>query len=607
MSIGIRDINDYFKVAMSYPVARLQAVIRNQDQSIPMLAAMAAFEVKGPMEIAAKAQQALAQKSTVNVREKLAQEGEEEKNGMLPDNLMMAMQQQQQGSLPENTGIGQLPAPNMQGMGRANGGIIAFDDGGEVPGYAGENGSFVSSVGDFFGNLMPKEYDDETKQRLNAIDSERRSYAKQLYDIAGPSGRNVKTPEQQAAADKLKARIEQLDKDFMSTKFSKAKTKTEEKPRVSAGANEARISKPYPSDAKPKAVDPTAGQAVTAENANPSFVPTNTLPSAPPLPEGRGTGASETKTGIATLGKEPTLEPYKAQPIKDIGAEINTTFGVDKLTSGANELGGILEKGATDARARFEKRPQQTPYKEYERTLRSEEQNAEQDKKDAFQMALVNAGLGIAAGGSRHALQNIAEGAMVGTKQYMGAMKDLKAAAKERQKAFAMIDEARSAKADRDFDRAEALENSILGHKVKSKELSIDAISKALQITVPQATSIFNKQAELQEQDKRVLFEQRMETDRSNKRNATTLAAYDKMAGNRGGGEYNIAWDNATNANKAAMQANPMLAVEYQKNPQKYQDDFNKLLQQALNKSTTTGGATMPGGGNLKFLGFEKQ
>ena len=222
-------------------------------------------------------------------------------------------------------------------------------------------------------------------------------------------------------------------------------------------------------------------------------------------------------------------------------------------------------------------------------------------------MALVNAGLGIAAGGSRHALQNIAEGAMVGTKQYMGAMKDLKAAAKERQKAFAMIDEARSAKADRDFDRAEALENSILGHKVKSKELSIDAISKALQITVPQATSIFNKQAELQEQDKRVLFEQRMETDRSNKRNATTLAAYDKMAGNRGGGEYNIAWDNATNAIKAAMQANPMLAVEYQKNPQKYQDDFNKLLQQALNKSTTTGGATMPGGGNLKFLGFEKQ
>jgi galactokinase len=35
--------------------------------------------------------------------------------------------------------------------------------------------------------------------------------------------------------------------------------------------------------------------------------------------------------------------------------------------------------------------------------------------------------------------------------------------------------------------------------------------------------------------------------------------------------------------------------------------DFNNYLQQALNKSTTTGGATMPGGAGPKFLGFEKQ
>jgi len=42
------------------------------------------------------------------------------------------MQPQQ---LPEDSGIGQLPAPNMKGM--AAGGIVAFDEGGEVPGYAG--------------------------------------------------------------------------------------------------------------------------------------------------------------------------------------------------------------------------------------------------------------------------------------------------------------------------------------------------------------------------------------------------------------------------------------------------------------------------------------
>lgn len=36
--------------------------------------------------------------------------------------------------LPEDVGIGQLPAPNIEGM--AGGGIVAFDEGGEVPAYA---------------------------------------------------------------------------------------------------------------------------------------------------------------------------------------------------------------------------------------------------------------------------------------------------------------------------------------------------------------------------------------------------------------------------------------------------------------------------------------
>jgi len=48
-----------------------------------------------------------------------------------PQQRMAAAPQQ---ALPEDQGIGQLPAPNMQGM--AGGGIVAFDDGGKVPGYA---------------------------------------------------------------------------------------------------------------------------------------------------------------------------------------------------------------------------------------------------------------------------------------------------------------------------------------------------------------------------------------------------------------------------------------------------------------------------------------
>jgi hypothetical protein len=42
--------------------------------------------------------------------------------------------QQMAQAMPEDQGIGTLPAPNMQNL--AGGGIVAFDDGGEVPGYA---------------------------------------------------------------------------------------------------------------------------------------------------------------------------------------------------------------------------------------------------------------------------------------------------------------------------------------------------------------------------------------------------------------------------------------------------------------------------------------
>ncbi len=46
--------------------------------------------------------------------------------------------------MPEDVGIGALPAPNMQGM--AGGGIVAFGDGGDVQKFAGEGDSLVRST-----------------------------------------------------------------------------------------------------------------------------------------------------------------------------------------------------------------------------------------------------------------------------------------------------------------------------------------------------------------------------------------------------------------------------------------------------------------------------
>jgi len=94
-----------------------------------------------------------------------------------------------------------------------------------------------------------------------------------------------------------------------------------------------------------------------------------------------------------------------------------------------------------------------------EALLKKEESGAAKEMEQSKAFAIINAGLAMMAGGSPNALQNIAQGAMVGTKQYQEALKDFSKAAKERQKAFASIEEARRAEARDDAKTMLAAEN----------------------------------------------------------------------------------------------------------------------------------------------------
>lgn len=72
--------------------------------------------------------------------------------------MMAPPPQQMAQAMPEDQGIGQLPAPNMQNM--AEGGIVAFDDGGEVPSFAGPAGSYVDPLAAYLKQLgiTPQEF-----------------------------------------------------------------------------------------------------------------------------------------------------------------------------------------------------------------------------------------------------------------------------------------------------------------------------------------------------------------------------------------------------------------------------------------------------------------
>jgi hypothetical protein len=106
--------------------------------------------------------------------------------------------------MPEEQGIGRLPAGNMD---FAGGGIIAFADGGDVERYAGQYGSLTGEFSGF-GDFDPEraaaiEASKETKQRLNKIKELEGKVA--FLNNAAPS----MAPKAQAELDALKAGVQQ--------------------------------------------------------------------------------------------------------------------------------------------------------------------------------------------------------------------------------------------------------------------------------------------------------------------------------------------------------------------------------------------------------------
>ena len=76
---------------------------------------------------------------------KVVDQGIAEMMAPAPQPQMPQEQGQQAQAMPEDVGIGALPAPNMQNM--AGGGIVAFGDGGEIPGFA--DGVYIGEGGQY--------------------------------------------------------------------------------------------------------------------------------------------------------------------------------------------------------------------------------------------------------------------------------------------------------------------------------------------------------------------------------------------------------------------------------------------------------------------------
>ena len=460
--IGMPNINQYFKIAMGYPVAKLQDVIRGKDHSIPAIAAMAAFEIKGPLEIAAKAEQAKQKQSSISVRDKLAQEGEE-KGGMLPDDIMLAMQQQQQGSLPENTGIGQLPAPNMQTMSAANGGIIAFDDGGYVPGYAGS---------DLFARS------DVDEEEVAALDA----------DQVLPPGRGRGAAPKGGMPEKTRKFLENKDKPKEKTK-GRAGVPVKDTSIIDELIGAPTRSPNRPSSAAPETpAIPQAGiDALMRANRDMQNMPRETVPNALAAPPTeRRAAPSAPAAPVAPQGGQSDIDKA-LEASRRLSAPAENDYKASLANYGAEVKSGLEAL----AKTREEGRPTGQAYSGLEASLKKDEEAAAGKEQRNLQMALVNAGLAIAGGTSRYALENIGKGAMVGTKQYMEGVDKLEAAAKERQKAMAMIEQERRAEARGDWKEKNEFAARRMEAELGAKKFGIEGLSKIFEVGTKKATDIY--------------------------------------------------------------------------------------------------------------------
>jgi hypothetical protein len=107
--------------------AQLADVLAGKSMELPQYVAMAEAMGRKQLRLAMQGAQAQNQSQMPSIKDQMLAEA-----GMLPQQLPQPMQgaMPAQARLPEDQGIGALPAPNMEQMGMAGGGIIAFDKGG---------------------------------------------------------------------------------------------------------------------------------------------------------------------------------------------------------------------------------------------------------------------------------------------------------------------------------------------------------------------------------------------------------------------------------------------------------------------------------------------
>lgn len=266
----------------------------------------------------------------------------------------------QQAQLPEDTGIGQLPAKNLQRM--AGGGIVAFEEGGEVPRYNGAT---------------------DYKSLVDSADLQ----AKRMRGYGLTDAEKTQLITSKSLQEKQRAAA-----------FAAAASGAPYDP-----------SAPLPAPAVQPALNQTAAETarLRSQTQNAVGVPTG------PVPDVGAGGAAETPADNQARTRS-VASPKAAQAAAP-------TPGLPGLTEAykaptAAELGISAKDIAKATNAESD-----TAYKPYAEMLQKERADLASRSSENKNMALLQAGLGIMSGTSRYAMENIGKGGMQGLAAFQEA------------------------------------------------------------------------------------------------------------------------------------------------------------------------------------------
>jgi hypothetical protein len=391
------------------PDDALIGYVQNPTGNVPSYLALSELQRRKDMRAKYQAQQA----PQSSVAEDLGQQAQPQPQGIagIPPQAPV-----------EEQGVAGLPIPDQMfsGQGMAAGGIVAFEDGGEVPSYAGPYGSYVN----------PSLYGGEVKEYKNPYKSMK--LFGEEYNVYGdgllgpnPDQDTIRAFENQRSMNPFISGMPRTDlaDEYarLRLKASKNQATQQDYDRMNAINESMRPAENYPTGGGPDSPTSIAALKQSADKA--------------------------------AMDKQRDLAKEKEKAIRDIYAPKGGTAkeSAKSLSDYAKEFRDVV--GTDPMQAKLAER------------MEKMDARAQRMEDRAPGMAMLEAGLNIASGTSPFALVNIGKGALAGVKSY-GDAQDKMAALEE--KRFTLVNDMAKAQ------RAEQLAIASKGVDSRDAQLARD-------------------------------------------------------------------------------------------------------------------------------------